>query len=427
MSDNDYGFHTKSVHAGQEAPDAATNARAPPIYQTTSYVFDDAEHAASLFALQEEGNIYSRIMNPTNAIFEQRLAELEGGVAALATSSGMSSLDLATFVLADAGDNVVTSAALYGGTYTYFTHSVERRGIEARFVDTLDYEAYEEAIDENTAYVHIETIGNPALVTPDLDRIAAIADENDVPLFVDNTFATPYLCNPIDYGADLLWESTTKWIHGSGTTIGGALVDAGTYDWNAEDYPEIAAENPAYHGMNFKEAFGDAAFAYTARARGLRDLGNQQSPFDAWVSLQKLETLPLRMQRHCDNALAVAEYLDDHPAVEWVTYPGLPDHETHDNATEYLDGGYGGVLSFGLGSKESGKTFAESTELASLLANVGDAKTLVIHPASTTHQQLTEEEQLKSGTRPDLVRMSIGIEDVDDIIADIDQAIDQAI
>jgi O-acetylhomoserine (thiol)-lyase len=426
MSDNDYGFFTDSVHAGQE-PDESTGARAPPIYQTTSYVFDDAEHAASLFALEEPGNIYSRIMNPTNGMLEGRLAELEGGVGAIATSSGMAALDLATFTLASAGDNIVTSSSLYGGTYTYFTHTAPRRNVEARFVDTLDYDAYAEAIDENTAYVHLETIGNPALVTPDIERIAEIAHDNDAPLFVDNTFATPYLCNPIEHGADLVWQSTTKWIHGSGSTVGGVLIDGGTFDWDAEGYPEIAAENPAYHGMNFKETFGDAAFAATARARALRDLGNQQAPFDAWVTLQKLETLPLRVQRHSDNAMAVAEYLDDHEAVAWVNYPGLEHHETHEEATEYLDGGYGGMITFGLSDgKEAGRTMSESTELASLLANVGDAKTLIIHPASTTHQQLTEEEQLESGTTPDLIRLSVGLEDVEDIIADLDQAIEQA-
>jgi len=281
-------------------------------------------------------------------------------------------------------------------------------------------------------------------VTPDIQRIADIAHDHDVPLFVDNTFATPYLCNPIEHGADLVWHSTTKWLHGSGSTVGGALIDGGTFPWSehAEDYPEIAQENPAYHGVNFAETFGDAAFAYAARTRGLRDLGNQQSPFDAWVTLQKMESLPLRMDRHCDNALAVAEYLADHDDVAWVNYPGLESHETHEEASKYLDGGYGGMITFGLegddeprssargtssrGGYEAGRSFTEETELASLLANVGDAKTLVIHPASTTHQQLTEEEQLASGTTPDLVRLSVGIEDVEDIIADIDQAIDAA-
>jgi O-acetylhomoserine (thiol)-lyase len=426
MSDDSQGFYTQSVHAGQE-PDAATGSRAPPIYQTTSYVFDDAEHAASLFALEEQGNIYSRIMNPTNAMLENRLAELEGGVAAIATSSGMAALDLATFTLASAGDNIVTASSLYGGTYTYFTHTAPRRNVEARFVDTLDYDAYEEAIDENTAYVHLETIGNPALVTPDIERIADIAHEHDAPLFVDNTFATPYLCNPLEHGADLVWHSTTKWIHGSGSTVGGVLIDGGSFPWEEGNYAEIAEDNPAYHGMNFRETFGEAAFAATARARSLRDLGNQQAPFDAWVTLQKLETLPLRVQRHCDNAMVVAEYLDDHPDVEWVTYPGLEDHETHETSSEYLEGGYGGMITFGLSAGEdAGRQLVESTDLASLLANVGDAKTLIIHPASTTHQQLTEEEQIASGVTPDLVRLSVGIEDPEDIIADLDQAIEQA-
>jgi len=426
MSDDSQGFYTQSVHAGQE-PDAATGSRAPPIYQTTSYVFDDAEHAASLFALEEQGNIYSRIMNPTNAMLENRLAELEGGVAAIATSSGMAALDLATFTLASAGDNIVTASSLYGGTYTYFTHTAPRRNVEARFVDTLDYDAYEEAIDENTAYVHLETIGNPALVTPDIERIADIAHEHDAPLFVDNTFATPYLCNPLEHGADLVWHSTTKWIHGSGSTVGGVLVDGGSFPWEEGNYAEIAEDNPAYHGMNFRETFGEAAFAATARARSLRDLGNQQAPFDAWITLQKLETLPLRVQRHCDNAMVVAEYLDDHPDVEWVTYPGLEDHETHETSSEYLEGGYGGMITFGLSAGEdAGRQLVESTDLASLLANVGDAKTLIIHPASTTHQQLTEEEQIASGVTPDLVRLSVGIEDPEDIIADLDQAIEQA-
>lgn len=420
-------LYTDALHAGQES-DPTTGARAPPIYQTTSYSFDDAEHAASLFALKEAGNIYSRIMNPTNAILEQRLATLEGGIAGLATSSGMAAFDLATFILASAGDNIVSASALYGGTYTYLTHTVERRGIETRFVDTLDYAAYEDAIDDKTAFVHLETIGNPALVTPDLEHIAAIAHENGVPLFVDNTFATPALCRPIEHGADLIWNSTTKWIHGSGTTIGGALIDGGTFPWgeHADRFPEIAQPNPAYHGINFSDVFGEAAFAYAARTRGLRDLGNQQAPFDAWTTIQGLETLPMRMERHCENAQAVAEFLVEHPAVSWVTYPGLPDHETHEIASKYLDG-FGGMITFGLSEGyDAARKTVESTELASLLANVGDAKTLIIHPASTTHQQLTEEEQIASGVTPDLVRVSVGLEDVNRIIDDLDIAIEAA-
>ncbi|WP_248895850.1 O-acetylhomoserine aminocarboxypropyltransferase/cysteine synthase family protein [Haloplanus halobius] len=429
MADEDTrGFHTRSLHAGQE-PDPATGARAPPIYQTTSYVFDDAEDAAQQFALEKEGHIYSRLMNPTVGMLQERLASLEGGVGAAATASGMASLDLATFLLAEAGDNIVTASALYGGTYTYFTHSVERRGITTRFVDTLDYEAYAEAIDDDTAYVHLETIGNPALVTPDIERIADIAHDHGVPLFIDNTFATPYLCRPVEHGADLVWNSTTKWLHGSGSTVGGVLVDGGTFDWGeyAEDYPEIGQANPAYHGVNFHETFAPAGFTYAAIARGLRDLGNTQSPFDAWVTLQKLESFPMRMDRHCANAMAVAEHLEDHPDIEWVNYPGLESHETHGNASEYLDGGYGGMITFGLSEGyEAARETVNNVELASLLANVGDAKTLVIHPASTTHQQLTEEEQQAAGVTPDMVRLSVGLEDVEDIIADLDQAIDAA-
>ncbi|MFC6827150.1 O-acetylhomoserine aminocarboxypropyltransferase/cysteine synthase family protein [Halopelagius fulvigenes] len=422
------GFDTRSLHAGQE-PDPATGARAPPIYQTTSYVFEDADDAASQFALEKEGYIYSRLMNPTLATLQERLASLEGGVGAAATASGMAAFDLANFLLASAGDNVVSASSLYGGTYTYLTHTVERRGVTTKFVDTLDYDAYEEAIDDDTAYVHLETIGNPALVTPDIERIADIAHDNGVPLFVDNTFATPYLCRPIEHGADLVWNSTTKWIHGAGTTVGGVLVDGGSFPWadHAEKYPEIAQDNPAYHGVNFAETFGDAAFTYAAIARGLRDLGNSQSPFDAWNTIEKLESLPMRMDRHCENAMAVAEFLEDHDAVSWVNYPGLESHETHEEASEYLDGGYGGMITFGLeAGYEAAKETVNDVELASLLANVGDAKTLVIHPASTTHQQLTEEEQAAAGVTPDMVRLSVGIEDADDIIADLAQAIDSA-
>ena len=428
MADDDPGFATNSVHAGQE-PDPATGARAPPLYQTTSYVFEDSEDAASQFALEKPGYIYSRLMNPTVETLQARVAALEGGVGAVATSSGMAALDLTTFLLAEAGDNVVTASSLYGGTYTYLTHTVDRRGIETRFVDTLDYDAYEEAIDDDTAYVHCETIGNPALDTPDLARIADIAHDHDVPLFVDNTFATPHLCNPIEHGADLVWNSTTKWMHGSGTTIGGVVVDGGRFPWAdyPDKYPEMGADNPAYHGVNFAETFGEAAFTYAAIARGLRDLGNQQAPFDAWQTIQGLETLPLRMERHCENAMAVAEYLDDHPEVSWVNYPGLDSHPTHETATEYLDGGYGGMITFGLaGGYEAAQGTVENTQIASLLANVGDAKTLIIHPASTTHQQLTAEEQEASGTTPDMVRLSVGLESVEDITADLAQAIEAA-
>ncbi|MEF8856148.1 MAG: O-acetylhomoserine aminocarboxypropyltransferase/cysteine synthase family protein, partial [Haloplanus sp.] len=404
------GFHTRSLHAGQE-PDPATGARAPPIYQTTSYVFDDAEDAAERFRLDVEDNIYSRFSNPTIRTLERRLASLSAGTDAVATAAGMAALDGSTSILAEAGDNVVASADMYGGTSTYFSKMASRRGIELRTVDTLDYDAYAEAIDDDTAFVHVETLANPSLVTPDFERLADIAHDHAVPLFVDNTFATPYLCRPVEHGADLVWESTTKWIHGSGTTLGGVLVDGGTFPWDHPDadYPELAGENPAY-GFDFTERFGDRALAAAVRYRSLRSLGNAQSPFDAWVTLQGLETLPLRMDRHCENAAAVAAFLDDHPAIEWVNYPGLASHETHEEASEYLDG-YGGMVTFGLAEGyEAAKNLCETVEMASFLANIGDAKTLVIHPASTTHSQLSEDEQRAAGVTPDMVRLSVGLE-----------------
>ena len=424
MTDH-YGFGTRCVHAGQAEPDPATGARAPPIYQTSSYVFEDAETAADRYALEDDGNVYSRFDNPTVRMLEQRLASLEGAVDAVATGSGMAALDAATTVLASAGDNIVTASSIYGGTHSYYANTASRRGIETRFVDTLDPAAYAEAIDDDTAYVHCETIGNPSLVVPPLQEIADVAHDHGVPFFVDNTFGTPALCHPLDHGADIVWESTTKWIHGSGTTVGGVLADGGSFPWGdyPEKYPELAGENPAF-GFDFSERFGDRAFAMAARQRGLRALGDGQKPFDAWATLQGTETLSLRMERHCSNALRVAEHLRDHPEVSWVTYPGLESHETHDLAQEYLSGGFGGVVTFGLdGGYEAGKGFCESTELAQFLANIGDAKTLVIHPASTTHAQLSEEEQRASGVSPDLVRMSVGIEDPEDILADIDDAI----
>jgi O-acetylhomoserine (thiol)-lyase len=413
------GFHTRSLHAGQE-PDPATGSRAPPIYQTTSYVFDDADDAAERFSLDVEDNIYSRFSNPTTRTLERRLASLSGGTDAVATSAGMAALDAATSVLASAGDNVVAAADMYGGTSTYFSKMASRRGIEPRLVDTLDYDAYADAIDDDTAFVHVETLANPSLVTPDFERLADIAHDRATPLFVDNTFATPYLCRPVEHGADLVWESTTKWIHGSGTTLGGVLVDGGTFPWDHPDadYPELAGENPAY-GFDFGERFGDRALAAAVRYRSVRSLGNGQSPFDAWVTMQGLETLPLRMDRHCENARVVAEYLDDHPAVDWVTYPGLDAHDTHDAASEYLDG-YGGMVTFGLADGyEAAKELCETVDLASFLANIGDAKTLVIHPASTTHSQLSEDEQRAAGVTPDMVRLSVGLEDSEDILEDL--------
>ncbi|QLD85968.1 O-acetylhomoserine aminocarboxypropyltransferase/cysteine synthase [Natronomonas halophila] len=419
------GFGTRCLHIGQ-GPDPETGAAAPPIYQTTSYEFPDADIAASRYALEDQGNVYSRIANPTVRALEERLASLEGGTDALATASGMGALDAATLVLAEDGDNVVSASSIYGGTHTYLTHTAGRRGIEARFVDTLDPQAYAEAIDEDTAYVHCETVGNPSLVTPPLEEIADVAHDHGIPLVVDNTFATPALCRPLEHGADIVWNSTTKWIHGSGTTLGGILVDDGSFPFDEypEKYPEIGAPNPAFDGVVFTERFGDRAFTMAARQRATRTLGDQQSPFDAWATLQGVETLQLRMERHCENAQIVAEYLDDHPEVAWVTYPGLENHETHDAASKYLEGGYGGMIAFGPeGGYEAGKRVCEDTEVAKFLANIGDARSLVIHPASTTHAQLTEDEQRASGVTPDLIRLSVGVEDVDDIIADLDSVL----
>jgi O-acetylhomoserine (thiol)-lyase len=421
------GFHTRSLHAGQD-PDPAKGARAPPIYQTSSYLFDDADHAADLYALDAEGYVYSRIANPTTRTLERRMAALEGGTDAVATAAGMAALDSATSVLAENGDNVVAASDMYGGTATYLSKMASRRGIDTRVVDTLDVDAYDDAIDDDTAYVHVETIANPSLRTPDFEAIADVAHAHETPLFVDNTFATPHLCRPLEHGADIVWESTTKWLHGSGTTVGGVLVDGGTFPWDAtEKYPELAGENPAF-GVDFSARFGERAFAECARQRAVRSLGNQQSPFDAWVTLQGVETLPLRMEKHCDNAAAVADFLDSHPAVAWVSYPGLESHETHDLASRYLDGGYGGMVTFGLdGGFEAGKSLCEAVDLASFLANIGDAKTLIIHPASTTHAQLSAEEQRAAGVAPDMLRLSVGIEDVDDIVADLQQGIDRAV
>ena len=414
------GFNTRSLHAGAE-PDSATGARATPIHQTTSYVFDDADTAAELYALRAEGHIYSRLSNPTVNVLEERLADLSGGSDAVATGSGMAAFDAITTVLASAGDNVVASSEMYGGTAAYLTSIADRRGIEARLVDTLDYEAYEEAIDGDTAFVHVETIANPSLVTPDFERLAAVAHENAVPLVVDNTFATPYCCRPIEHGADITWESTTKWITGNGTTVGGVVVDGGRFPWGHPDadYEELDGESPAYP-IDFVEQFGDAAFANVARQRGVRPTGGQQSPFDAWQTIQGLNTLPLRMERHCENAREVAEFLRGDNRVDWVSYPGFEDHQSHENAAEYLDG-FGGMVTFGVdGGYEAAKTFCESVELTSFLANIGDAKTLVIHPASTTHAQMDEAQQRFAGVYPEMLRLSVGIEDPEDVIADLD-------
>ncbi|WP_144798301.1 O-acetylhomoserine aminocarboxypropyltransferase/cysteine synthase family protein [Halorubrum depositum] len=417
------GFNTRSLHAGAEA-DPATGSRATPIHQTTSFVFDDADTAAELYALRAEGHIYSRLSNPTVSALEDRIADLSGGTDAVATGSGMAAFDAITTVLASAGDNVVASSEMYGGTAAYLTSIADRRGVEARLVDTLDYEAYADVIDEDTAFVHVETIANPSLVTPDFERLAEIAHDNAVPLVVDNTFATPYLCRPFEHGADITWESTTKWITGNGTTVGGVVVDGGQFPWDHPDadYDELDGESPAFP-IDFVERFGDAAFGNVARQRGVRPTGGQQSPFDAWQTIQGLNTLPLRMDRHCENARTVAEFLRDDDRVGWVTYPGFEDHPSHDNAAEYLDG-FGGMVTFGVdGGYEAAKTLCESVELTSFLANVGDAKTLVIHPASTTHAQMDETQQRLAGVFPDMLRLSVGIEDPDDVIADLDRGL----
>ncbi len=425
------GLGTRAVHAAQEQADPATNARAVPIYATTSYVFDNAEHAADLFALRKFGNIYSRIMNPTTDVFEKRVASLEGGVAAVATASGQAAQTLAILNLAQAGDSIVASRALYGGTVALFGHTLPRLGITTRFVDIHDLAAVRAAIDDTTRAIYVETLGNPKLDVPDFRALADLAHANGLPLVVDNTFATPILCRPVEHGADIVLHSATKWIGGHGTSIGGIVVDGGTFDWgNAPRFKALFQDpDAAYHGLRFAEAFGDldganVAYAIRLRVTLLRDIGAALSPFNAFLFLQGLETLHLRMQRHSENALRVAQFLVDHALVTWVSYPGLPSHVTHARARRYLDGGFGGVLTFGVrgGAAAAGRV-ASATALFSLLANVGDAKSLIIHPASTTHEQLSDDERAAAGVTADLVRLSVGIEDVDDLLADLDQAL----
>ena len=421
------GFDTRCLHAGHR-PDPTTGAATPAIHQTTSYVFPDADAAAARYALEGDGHVYSRISNPTVEVLETRLASLEGGTGAVATASGMAALDSLVLVLASSGDTVVCSTDVYGGTAAYLSRVCSRRGIDVRFVPTLDYEAYERAIDDSTAFVHVETMGNPSLVTPDIERLASIAHDRGVPLAVDNTFATPAGCRPLEYGADVVWESTTKWITGSGTTVGGVLVDGGRFLWAEypDRYPEVGGENGAYDGVTFAEAFPDAPLAAAVRFRASRSLGNAQSPFDAWQTLQGLETLPLRRARHAENAAIVAEYLDSHDDVAWVTYPGLDSHPTHENARRYLDD-FGGVVAFGIdGGFEAGKRVCETVDLVSFLANVGDARTLVIHPASSTHGQLSPAERAEAGVSDELIRLSVGLEEPADILADLDRAIHRA-
>ncbi|MFA6468361.1 MAG: O-acetylhomoserine aminocarboxypropyltransferase/cysteine synthase [Bacteroidota bacterium] len=426
-----YRFETLQLHAGQQ-PDPTTKSRAVPIYQTTSYNFDNANHAANLFGLKEFGNIYTRIMNPTTAVFEERIAALEGGVAAVATASGQASQFLAISTIAQAGDNIISTSNLYGGTYNQFKVTLPRLGINVKFVDGDDVNAFQKLIDEKTKAIYIETIGNPRLNIPDIEAIAKIAHENGIPLIVDNTFgAGGYLARPFDFGADIITHSATKWIGGHGTSIGGVVVDSGKFNWGNGKFPLFTEPSPAYHGLKFWDVFGapgpfgNIAFAIRARVEGLRDIGAAISPFNSFQLLQGLETLSLRVERHNENALKLAQWLEKHPLVEWITYPGLPDHPDYSLAKKYLRNGlFGSVLVFGIkGGAEAGKKFINSVKLSSLLANVGDAKTLVIHPASTTHEQLNQEEQLLSGVTPDLVRVSVGIEHIEDIIEDFDEAL----
>ncbi len=422
-------YETLQIHAGQE-PAPSTNARAVPIYQTTSYTFDDSEHGARLFGLKEFGNIYTRIMNPTSDVFEKRMAALEGGVAALATASGHSAQMLTIFNLCQAGDNIISSSYLYGGTFNQFKVSFPRLGIGVKFVSEDNLSAYESQIDDRTKAIYVESIGNPRFYIPDLEGLANLAHKHGIPLIVDNTFGCAgYLCRPIDFGADIVVESATKWIGGHGTSIGGVIIDSGKFDWGNGKFPLFTEPSPGYHGLNFYETFGpnspfgNIAFIIRARVEGLRDFGPAQSPFNSFLFLQGLETLSLRVQRHADNSLELANWLKNHPKVSWVSYPGLSDDENHERAKTYLTNGYGCILAFGVkGGYENGKTLINSLELASQLANVGDAKTLVIHPASTTHQQLSQEEQLSAGVTEDLIRVSVGIEHIDDIKNDFQQA-----
>lgn len=424
-----YGLATRALHVGQEEADSATNARAVPIYATTSYVFDSPDHAADLFGLREFGNIYTRIMNPTTDVFEKRIADLEGGVAAVAVASGQAAQMLAILNLAEAGNSIVSSSALYGGTFAQFQHTFNRLGIETRFVDGTDPSSFASAIDDTTRALYVETIGNPKLDVPDFEAIAKVAHDHGLPLVVDNTFGTPILCRPLEHGADIVVESATKWIGGHGNSIGGVVIDGGTFDWgNQERFKSFYVDpEPAYHGMQFAPTFGNIAFAIRLRVMLLRDLGPALSPFNSFLFIQGLETLNLRMQRQAESALQVARFLERHDGVEWVSYPGLQSHPTHANAKRYLENGFGGVLTFGVkgGEKAARKVIGEA-KLFSLLANVGDAKSLIIHPWSTTHEQLSEEDRKTSGATEDLIRLSIGLEDPDDLIYDLDKALKAA-
>ena len=422
-----YGFETLSLHAGQETADSATNARAVPIYQTSSYVFDSPEHAADLFGLRQFGNIYTRIMNPTQDAFERRVAALEGGVGALATASGQSAEALAILNIAEAGDEIISSASLYGGTYNLFHYTLPKLGITVRFVDSRDPENFRPAINDRTKAIFAETVGNPRLDTLDIQAVADIAHENGLPLILDNTLPTPYLVQPFKHGCDIIIHSATKFIGGHGTSIGGIIVDSGKFDWTSGRFPGLTEPDPSYHGLRYVEALGNIAYIIKARVQLMRDLGPAVTPFNSFLFLQGLETLPLRMERHSQNALRIAEFLEGHPSVNWVSYPGLKSHPQHELAAKYHTHGYGAILGFGIkGGLEAGKQLIRHVELFSHLANVGDAKSLIIHPASTTHSQLTPDEQFETGVTPDFVRLSIGLETVDDLIDDLDQALKAA-
>ncbi len=423
MADREFGIETLCLHAGQ-LPDPATGARAAPIYQTTSYVFDSADHAASLFNLQTFGNIYTRLMNPTNAVFEERMAALEGARAALATASGMAAQMTAFLTLLESGDHVVAARTLYGGSYSQLDVSFRKLGIETTFVDPDEPEAFAAAITPRTRVLYAETIGNPLINVIDLAAVAEIATAAGLPLLIDNTFATPYLCRPIEHGADLVVHSATKFIGGHGTSIGGVLVESGRFPWDNGNFPGMTEPSRGYHGVRFYETFGDFGFTMKARCETLRTFGPALSPFNAFLFLQGLETLPVRMDRHCANALAVARFLEEHPRVAWVSYPGLASSRYHALARRYLPKGAGAILTFGVeGGAEAGVRFIERAQFMSHLANVGDAKTLVIHPASTTHRQLSEDEQRAAGVTPDMIRISVGLETLEDILWDLDQAL----
>jgi O-acetylhomoserine (thiol)-lyase len=426
MADREFGFGTLCLHAGQ-IPDAATGARAVPIYQTTSFVFDSAEHAASLFNLQTFGNVYSRISNPTVAVFEERMAALEGGRASLAAASGQAAQMCALLTILRAGDQIVSSSTLYGGTYSQFDVTFRQFGIETVFVNADDPENFRRAITPKTRALYAETMGNPQINVLDIEAVAKIAREAGVVLVVDNTFASPYLCQPIRFGADIVIHSATKFIGGHGTTMGGVVVESGKFPWGNGKYPMMTEPSRGYHGVIFHETFGDFGYTMKCRMETMRTLGPVLSPFSAWILLQGLETLHVRVERHVENAVAVAKFLQDHPRVSWVNYPGLPANKYHALAQKYLPKGSGSIMTFGIkGGMQAGVKFIEGLQFFSHLANVGDAKTLVIHPASTTHRQLSEEDQIKAGVGPDMIRLSIGIEDIDDILWDLDQALAQS-